>query len=155
MHSRRLFCLSVISTLGGCFARSQPLPDNPPPIEAKYLPEQNVVRLWHAGTSALTEIEELLLRIQPRSDDAGKDDPATYGALLEHPDGTTHRRIWISTEDDAIAEYPLKPDEEIYVTGYEKFGQIHELESGDKIDLVAYYPDEHGVVHFRDFYGVP
>ena len=155
MHSRRLFCLSVVSTLGGCFARSQPLPDNPPPIETRYLPERNVVRLWHAGTAALTEIEELLLRVQPRSNDAGEDDPASYGASLERPDGTTHRRVWISTEDHAISEYPLQPGEEIYVTGFEKVGAKHELESGDTIDLVAYYPDEHGVVHFRGFSEVP
>lgn len=155
MPSRRWFCLGVVFTLGGCFEQSQPLPDNPPPIETEYLPEQNVVRLWHVGSDASTEIEELLLRVQPRSGDTGGGDPASYGALLERPDGTAHQGVWVSTEAHSIAEYPLEPGAEIYVTGYETSGQELELESGDEITLIAYYPDDHGVVHFRGFTSVP
>lgn len=155
MPSRRWFCLGVVFTLSGCLGKPQPLPDDPPLIETEYLPEQNVVRVWHAGSDAFTEIEELLLQVQPQSDDAEEGDPASYGALLKRPDGTTHQRAWVSTEDPAIAEYPLEPGAEIYVTGYETSGQEHELGSGDEITLIAYYPDDHGVVHFRGFTNVP
>lgn len=43
----------------------------------------------------------------------------------------------------------------ISIIGYERSRQEHGLERGDWINLVAYYSDDHGVVHFRDFVQVP
>jgi hypothetical protein len=144
--------------LGGCFEGDQPFPDEPPPIETEYLPDRNAIRLWHAGDDPLTEIDEINLRIHPhdtQTQAALTLSKVEYEATLELPDGTTHRGMWLSTEESSATDYPLQPDEEIFVTGYEKSLVEAELETGDELNLRLFYPDSHGNVVIRGFAEVP